>query len=300
MNHKRTALRAIEPIDDDSDHPLRWRELLRSLAALNRAAPTDLALRLADITSVFSPSETRALALLLPELERLIADAVCTQCTYESLVLGSALKSDVLNQLSFGVVIASRCAGIQFANRAAEEIAAERDGLRMCPGGLGADHPEDNTVLMDAQNNAFASRADGTPNGKVSSLSIRRHSLRRPYIVDVAPLSVRALAPERVLPDEQPAILLTISDSGATSAPALDLLIKTYRLTQTEAALALKIAKGYSLKSSADHLGIAEQTARWHLKKVLTKTGARRQSELVRLLMVMTPPHRRHSKAESA
>src|SRR6185436_12630925 len=111
MNHKRTALRAIEPIDDDSDHPLRWRELLRSLAALNRAAPTDLALRLADITSVFSPSETRALALLLPELERLIADAVCTQCTYESLVLGSALKSDVLNQLSFGVVIASRCAG---------------------------------------------------------------------------------------------------------------------------------------------------------------------------------------------
>jgi DNA-binding CsgD family transcriptional regulator len=79
----------------------------------------------------------------------------------------------------------------------------------------------------------------------------------------------------------------------------VELLIKGYRLTQTEAALALKIAKGDSLKGTAAHLGISEQTARWHLKNVLKKTGVRRQSELVRLLMGMSPPHRTRCKIGS-
>jgi DNA-binding CsgD family transcriptional regulator len=32
-------------------------------------------------------------------------------------------------------------------------------------------------------------------------------------------------------------------------------------------------------------LGITLETARFHLKRVLTKTGARRQSELMRLML---------------
>jgi DNA-binding CsgD family transcriptional regulator len=55
-----------------------------------------------------------------------------------------------------------------------------------------------------------------------------------------------------------------------------------FGLTMTEAALAASLATGDSVSQFAAARGIAEGTARLHLKRVLAKTGAARQSELVR------------------
>jgi len=62
-------------------------------------------------------------------------------------------------------------------------------------------------------------------------------------------------------------------------------LIDAYRLTPAEAALALGLVLGHDLALIADELKITYETARTHLRHVLTKTGTHRQTDLVRLLV---------------
>lgn len=62
--------------------------------------------------------------------------------------------------------------------------------------------------------------------------------------------------------------------------PGFDVLSSRYGLTQAEARLALQLAEGRSLKSAADELGVAYETARTQLKAVFAKCGVNRQAEL--------------------
>lgn len=57
-----------------------------------------------------------------------------------------------------------------------------------------------------------------------------------------------------------------------------------YRLTPAEARLAAHIAAGGTVAGYAALSGVAEGTARTHLKAVFAKTGVHRQSDLIRLL----------------
>jgi DNA-binding CsgD family transcriptional regulator/PAS domain-containing protein len=79
--------------------------------------------------------------------------------------------------------------------------------------------------------------------------------------------------------------LLLISDpsSGGPSSEAF--LREKYRLTSAETGLALLLAKGHSLKETAELLGITLNTARTHLKRIFGKTAVNRQSSLVRLIL---------------
>ena len=56
-------------------------------------------------------------------------------------------------------------------------------------------------------------------------------------------------------------------------------------LTPAEARVAESLVGGLSLRATADQLAITYETARTHLKSILSKTGSRRQGELVSLLL---------------
>ncbi|MGB1883695.1 MAG: response regulator [Gammaproteobacteria bacterium] len=58
-------------------------------------------------------------------------------------------------------------------------------------------------------------------------------------------------------------------------------LRQTYGLTRSEVKLVQNLVGGCSLEDGARELGITVNTARTHLKHIFTKTGARRQSELI-------------------
>lgn len=62
-------------------------------------------------------------------------------------------------------------------------------------------------------------------------------------------------------------------------------LRKRFGLTPAEAALALEICKGDGRQAAARRCGITVATAHTHLNRIFSKTGARRQAELVRLLL---------------
>lgn len=77
-------------------------------------------------------------------------------------------------------------------------------------------------------------------------------------------------------------MLLTVARPEDAVHYAPEDLALLFGLTITEAALASCLAAGGSVSEFAAARGIAEGTARLHLKRVLAKTGAGRQSELVR------------------
>ncbi len=47
----------------------------------------------------------------------------------------------------------------------------------------------------------------------------------------------------------------------------------------------MELANGLSLEEAAENLGIMRNTARAHLRAIFSKTGVRRQAELVRVML---------------
>ena len=68
-----------------------------------------------------------------------------------------------------------------------------------------------------------------------------------------------------------------------------ELLRSHFDLTPSEARLTLRLLAGDKLQSAAIKLDISYETARGHLKNIFNKTGARRQAELVVLIIAALP-----------
>jgi len=231
---------------------------------------------------LFGESDKQVLTALVPHLRRIIQ----IQRQLESVSLISALQSEVLDRLPFGVVIVSG-GTIMFANNAAQKIAQARDGLRLTRNRIAADHPGDDALLLDA-----LTRAEDSRHRNGATVSVRRLSLKRSFVVQIIPVLESAACPD-VFGSRERAILVAITDpDAAAQPPAVHLLMRGYGLTPAEATLAVKIGQGCSLRQAAEDLDIAEETARWHLKRVLAKTETARQSELIRLLLKVSPPLR--------
>ncbi len=77
--------------------------------------------------------------------------------------------------------------------------------------------------------------------------------------------------------------LVFLGEARDDSAPAARWGAR-YRLTPAEIRVARSLTAGLSVREIADLHGIAYETARTQLKSILSKTGARRQTELVTLL----------------
>lgn len=69
----------------------------------------------------------------------------------------------------------------------------------------------------------------------------------------------------------------------AREAQRLQRLTLTFRLTRTEARLAIYLANGGSLPGYAELFGVGLGTAKTHLKSVYAKTGVNRQPDLMTL-----------------
>jgi DNA-binding CsgD family transcriptional regulator len=63
-------------------------------------------------------------------------------------------------------------------------------------------------------------------------------------------------------------------------------------LTPAESDLAAELVRGLDVAAAAERLGITRTTARNQLRSILSKTGAHRQGELLRLLMLAPPQFR--------
>jgi DNA-binding CsgD family transcriptional regulator len=80
-------------------------------------------------------------------------------------------------------------------------------------------------------------------------------------------------------------VALFVTDPDERVEIPVPRLRRIYGLIRSEARIASRIAAGLRPESVAEEVGVQVNTVRMHLKRVFAKTGTRRQSELVRLLL---------------
>jgi DNA-binding CsgD family transcriptional regulator len=79
--------------------------------------------------------------------------------------------------------------------------------------------------------------------------------------------------------------IVFVTDTRKPARSRAAVMQQLYRLTPAEARVADCLLNGLEVRDTADHLGITLETCRFHLKRIFTKTGMRRQSELIRLML---------------
>jgi DNA-binding CsgD family transcriptional regulator len=71
-----------------------------------------------------------------------------------------------------------------------------------------------------------------------------------------------------------------------------ELFVRRYKITPSECRFMMMLTQGMTLKEAAYAAGVAESTAKTHLHNLFTKTGTKRQADLVRLVAAATNPAR--------
>lgn len=172
------------------------------------------------------------------------------------------------------IVIGAELAALEM-NPAAERMLASQDGLLFADGRITAKRDSTSCALQRAAHIALAGDSDEVRSGR--TLLCQRPSGKRPYIVHVVPLQ------------SDPTAVIVVIDPDRDPLPPVPLLRRMYRLTQTEAEIASRIARGADVRHIAEELSVSIPTVRTHLQHLYDKTGTHRQAELIRLLLAFAP-----------
>jgi DNA-binding CsgD family transcriptional regulator/PAS domain-containing protein len=213
---------------------------------------------------------------LIPHIQQ----AVHIRDRFAALVDKTAELAGALESVRHGIAIVNCDHALVTVNSAAERILRNEDGLAVRAGRLTAGNPRGARELSSAIGGAITGDSGGTTGAR--SLSCRRPSGKRPYVVHVLPFE-----PEDT-PHHAVALVLMI-DPDDEPQPPVALLRSLYHLTQTEAEVALHVMHGVDLKQISEHLSISLTTVRTHLQHVFDKTDTHRQAELVHLLHLIDP-----------
>jgi DNA-binding CsgD family transcriptional regulator/PAS domain-containing protein len=215
--------------------------------------------------------------LITPHLQRAVQINLKSAQSH----LNHAASKEALDLLNEGVLFVDANGSVMLANRRAESLFVADGGLRQRDGILrGNVHSE--TLALHAL--IAKCGQGGMILSSVGNLSLSRGAGRPPLSLMVAPVSHR---PPDWLTGKRPVAIIFVNDPERTPKPASQQLTEQYGFTRAEAALAIEILDGDGIQAAADRLSISRATARTHLARVFDKTGVRRQSELVRLLMSM-------------
>jgi DNA-binding CsgD family transcriptional regulator/PAS domain-containing protein len=216
----------------------------------------------------FEGGDLRRLDQIVPHLRIALRlfDRLATFETEQRIYAGAVA------QMAIGLIILNRRGKVLQVNTRAAAILAERDGIAL---------RDDTLMLADAdlgrQLHARLSRPD---DAALLTLRIERPS----GMGDLLLVAGSAHAPDYVSAGGGPAMVLFLNDP--THAPRIspDALRELLGLTQSEAGIAADVADGLSIVDVAARHGISPNTVRAHLRAIFTKTGVKRQSQLVHLV----------------
>lgn len=179
-----------------------------------------------------------------------------------------------LDLLPFGAFVIGAGRRVMTMNRSAREIVAAGDGVTLRRERLRAAAATDDRLLQEALTRALAGERDA------HTLALRRAHAERPLAAVVHPVP-------------QHAALVFVSDPDRRPLPRVAELAAIYGFTPAEGALLRKLLEDRTVEEAARELDIAVSTARTQLRRLLQKSGTRRQSELVRLVLTGLPTLRR-------
>jgi DNA-binding CsgD family transcriptional regulator/PAS domain-containing protein len=226
--------------------------------------------------SKFSAEERALCEMLLPHMRRALHMHNLLDRS-ESL---SELYSQAISRLSVATIVLDENGSVLRINPVAKEILDATDGLKLVGGRLEATYPSDNRELQRLIRHAF-SRDSQEGSGAAEAMSVARPSgqVSLGLVVETIP------SLEWAEGKSKPAAVVYIRDAVGKSLASEVITKQLFNLTRAETALAMELANGLSLEEAAEALNIRRNTARAHLRSIFSKTGVRRQTELVRIML---------------
>lgn len=184
----------------------------------------------------------------------------------------------VVDRFAHGVVMLDDAGRVVTANRAGDRILAAGDGLSRLDGRVRAADPGSNKRLQAQISRVVGSErmAGGPRSRREEPVAIERTSGARAYTAVVWKFA----QPEPGVADAVAAGLF-IADPEEHNLPMLSVLRSLYRLTEAEADLVALLCDGHSMESAAAARSVTIQTARGQLKSIFSKTGTKRQGDLI-------------------
>jgi len=224
----------------------------------------------------FTSPERDFIALLAEHIER----AVCTAQKQMQLDGVQQMWVGSFSARAIGVVMLDKMGCILRCNSLAEQFLNEKDGLSRLHQRLHLKSSELNLQLKTYIDEALETQRQAKV-VSVNALSVPRTSGRRVYELVIKPVPLQPLMESRSSPHLN---VFIFSQEGGVEVN-MRLLMKLYRLTATEASVAIKLAQGSTLDEVVESMNISRNTARTHLRAIFSKTGTNQQSVLVSLVL---------------
>jgi len=225
----------------------------------------------------FGSREKERLGPLLAHLERVVTLFLRLANAEAEL----ELFEGVLKRLAVATIVVDRECRILHASPLARELFVEGDALKADHGLLKmVGNIAGSRSLVQAVSEIADAVVPQTAVPPTRVLHCRRGSRAHlGLLIRPVPRSAKLDAPLRGT------ALVIVVDPDRELAPRPETLAQLYGFTRAEAEMAALMGRGLSLEEASDALGISKHTGRAHLRAIFAKTGATRQSGLVRLLL---------------
>lgn len=186
---------------------------------------------------------------------------------------------EALSRIGIAVFALDSLGRVVFSNPAAKALpssqVAIRDGFLRIGAGA-ARHSIAAAIEQTLQGGRAGIVADPKP------IILQRLSSNRPLVLYILPITTAMPVVEQFLTHARAIVLVLDPKAGDPADPAV--VRDVFGLTLGEARVAALVGSGLPPREAAARLGIGEETARTALKRVFSKVGVSRQSELTALL----------------
>ena len=234
-----------------------------------------------EASGVVDDDMRRRMALIVPHVRRAVLIGKATDRTEAQ----AATFVDVLDGLSAGMFLIAADGRIVHANRAGDSMLNAGDCLRSTSGRLVARDSQADKILRGTL--AAAAGGDAAIGVKGIALPLSTHDGER-YVAHVLPLTSGTRRLAGVAGAATSAVFVRKAALDSRSTP--DVIARAYDLTPTELRVLLAIVEVGGVPEVAAALGVAMTTIKTHVGRLLAKTGAGRQADLVKLVAGYSTP----------
>ena len=224
----------------------------------------------------FGEPERAVLSALIPHLKR----AALLHSELASQRAQLATFTAHLDRLPYPFLLTDSARRALYLNAAARQLTVARDGIAIESGRVTLGSLMQDRILEKA-----GAGTAGRTDDDFDRIEIPRHSGKRPARLLIMRASVSGALPWGV---SQPSLALQFIDPDSGTAPDAAIVEKLFSLTPSEARVTVKLAVGRNVEEIAADTRTSVGTIRTHLKRILSKTGTKRQGELISLILRST------------
>ncbi|OKO76347.1 hypothetical protein AC629_33000 [Bradyrhizobium sp. NAS80.1] len=225
-------------------------------------------------------NESAMMRLLVPHIRR----AVAISDILDIRKLETHTLAAILDSFSTGVVVVGDRGRILHANGSARTMFSAARPVCASAGFLKVHDADAHRELADAIAVAQHNEAEIGSAGIGVALG---GSGGEPSIAHVLPLAHGDLR-TRLVPQASAAVFITRAEDKP--AGNLQAVADSFGLTPAEARVLEQLAGGATVAEAAQDLGTSLYTAKTHLARIFSKTGAARQADLIALVHRLVPP----------